>query len=633
MAMSGSALASDLSESAEKLLGKYVRWVIESSLPLEEDPLLNGIVETIGRDIEAAGGRGTIEYHYRILDVEDVNALAAPGGYVWVTKGTLRYVESPDELAGIIGHETGHVSKRHGWQAFKEDLAYTALLLGTPLGADYGLLQWVDGAYYIAGLKMSRDDEYEADQVGAEYALAAGYDALRVTDFFQRMLDEEEEHLSRIEVFFSTHPAHEDRIQRIRQNLALGDSCEAWTALGDGYLSRHLFESALNCYRKAMAADGGAEVACRGAVAAAFTGQQEEAAAFLAFAEAEAGTAAVLRDAREIVETLVRAPTPAPLAVPNADTRQQAVDCLREACTALESALADFRPVAEGIGRRRAELAEAMRAAARMADGYMRMYQAPDALGASLGSDSLMAAGDLLRGYRQSAVASDARTDEAVHLLSERRALLEELRGHVEAGRGGVRCVELALRYGSRTSELARAVGEALRRSDAAVAALTRGAEEIAREPQSLLTRRTAAVRTMRSLPGEAALGEALQFDLEAEKALSLAALESAILALSIEGAVSAVPAPSWDWAVARLLGVDPRELTDAGRVSSDLGDRTLIAAVIRQTGCSLEQAAGLLADDRLLEEELDLIGSDRDNLAIACRLVARALHPPVEAR
>ena len=193
LAAGGSALASDFSESAEKVLGKYVRWIIESSLPLDEDPLLNGIVETIGRDIAAAGGRESIEHHYRILDVEDVNALAAPGGYVWVTKGILRYVESPDELAGIIGHETGHVSERHGWQAFKEDMAYTALLLGTPLGADYGLLQWIDGAYFVAGLKMSRDDEYEADRAGAEYALAAGYDVRRMPEFFQRMLDDDGE--------------------------------------------------------------------------------------------------------------------------------------------------------------------------------------------------------------------------------------------------------------------------------------------------------------------------------------------------------------------------------------------------------------------------------------------------------
>lgn len=640
LAAGGSALASDFSESAEKVLGKYVRWIIESSLPLDEDPLLNGIVETIGRDIAAAGGRESIEHHYRILDVEDVNALAAPGGYVWVTKGILRYVESPDELAGIIGHETGHVSERHGWQAFKEDMAYTALLLGTPLGADYGLLQWIDGAYFVAGLKMSRDDEYEADRAGAEYALAAGYDVRRMPEFFQRMLDDDGERLNRVEVFFSTHPAHEDRIDRIHENLAFAADAPAWMALGDGYLSRRLFTPALECYQAALAADGGAEAACRAAVAAAFAGRGEEAQSLLYLAEGSmattgAATALALRDAREVVQALAGADTSASLLAMSAADRDDAVGRLSQAVAAIDEVTAEIKPQAERIEQRRVELAETLRTAASIADGYARMFQAPQAVGASLGGDSLTGASNAFRGYRQAAVASDARTDEAVRALGERRALLEELRGHIEAGRGGPRCVELAASYADRTADLSHAVGEALRCSDEAVAALERGAEEIAAEPQSLLARRSPAMRSMRSmraLPGDGALRAAVQFDRNAEEALAVATLESALLALSIEGATSGAPAAALDQAVARLLGLKPSDLTDAGRVSSDLGDRALVAAVMRQTGCGLDQAAGLLADDRPLTESLRLIGADGDNLAIACRLVARALHPPVAA-
>jgi Zn-dependent protease with chaperone function len=633
LAMAPAAVASDLSETAEDLLGKYVRWVIETSLPLEEDPLLVGMVETIGRDIEAAGGRESIEHSYKILDVEDVNALAAPGGHIWITKGALRFVESPDELAGILGHETGHVSERHGWEAFKEDLAYTALLLGTPLGADYGLLQWVDGAYYIAGLKMSRDDEYEADHLGARYALSAGYDVRRMPDFFQRMLAEQGDGLDRIEVFFSTHPAEEDRIERIRQGEGFMGDTDTWLALGDGYLSRNLFDSALDCYLRAFELDDSAETACRAAVAAAFAGRSDRAAELLAHAEgrlggASIGAAAALRDATEIVTALNGAAVGPGFAPADPDERTAALAAIAEAVAALDAAESDLTPRTETLDARRTELADSLRAAARIADGYARMHRAPSTVGASIGGDALAGAGGALRGYRQTAVAADARTDEALTAIDDRRELLTELAEHIQSGRGGVRSVELAEDYAERTLRLVRAVEESIERTGEALDALERGAEEIAAEPQALLSGGDAAMPSMRTLPGAAALHAASQLDVEAEEALATASLESSLLALSMRGAVSPASAQVQGRAIARLLGIDAEDFDETAAISSDLGDRALTAAVTRQTGCSLEEAAGILASDMPLEDRLSAVGSDRDNLAIALRLVAKAIQP-----
>ncbi len=305
------ARASGLSERIERWLGSYTRSAIEHSIRVDPDPLIQGIVEQTGEGIGRATLRRDLPYRFRVLDVEDVNAISAPGGYIWVTKGTLRYVDSTDELAAILGHEAAHIDHRHGWQAFEQDLAFLAVLLSLPSATPTGVLRWADNAYFLAGLKFSRDDEYEADREGLRLAYEAGYDGAEITAFLDRLMHEPEGDVSRFEALFCTHPRHRDRIDRLCQPAE--DEVHRRMSAGEGLLARRCFALARGEFEAALAVDPSNSDARIGAsLCAGFLGEADTARAHWLAAAAERspgllGEDPALRSARETLDALERA--------------------------------------------------------------------------------------------------------------------------------------------------------------------------------------------------------------------------------------------------------------------------------------------------------------------------------------
>jgi predicted Zn-dependent protease len=163
--------------------------------------------------------RKDLTWHFAVLDTDEVNAFAAPGGYVYVTRGLLDMVETEDELAGVVAHEMGHVDCKHSVRQAEKAGLLTLLVAGLGLNkktrkyAPYAAI-----ASYFANLKFSRSDEYEADECAVKYSYAAGYDPNGLIGFFHKINHDNK--LSKVTKYFSTHPPTEDRIEAVEEQIA-----------------------------------------------------------------------------------------------------------------------------------------------------------------------------------------------------------------------------------------------------------------------------------------------------------------------------------------------------------------------------------------------------------------------------
>ena len=206
-----------ISEPEEIDLGRKVDASVTREYGLYDDARLTAYVNDMGRRLGKLSHRPQLDYSVKILDASVVNAFAAPGGYLFFTRGILATLNSEAELAGVMGHEIGHVTARHSAQQLsKAQAAQIGLIipqvLGVPLLSD--LAQVGMGLFFM---KYSRDNEREADSLSVEYATKAGYDASQMAGFFetlQRMNPQSDR--SGMPAWFATHPSPEDREKAIR---------------------------------------------------------------------------------------------------------------------------------------------------------------------------------------------------------------------------------------------------------------------------------------------------------------------------------------------------------------------------------------------------------------------------------
>ncbi|MFQ5629916.1 MAG: M48 family metalloprotease, partial [bacterium] len=165
-------------------------------------------IDSIGQSIARVSHRPNLQYTFRIVDSPIVNAFALPGGYVYFTRGILAHFNSEDELAGVMGHEIGHVVARHGAeQMSKAQLASIGLGLGSLVSEKFN--QWSGMAQTGLGLvflSYGRNQESESDRLGVEYSTKLGYDAHKMAAFFKTIGRLSDQGGQRIPTFLSTHP-------------------------------------------------------------------------------------------------------------------------------------------------------------------------------------------------------------------------------------------------------------------------------------------------------------------------------------------------------------------------------------------------------------------------------------------
>ena len=226
-----------MSEEQEIALGQQADAEIRQDMGVYDDPALIGYVEEIGYQLAEASHRPELPWTFTVVDSPAVNAFALPGGYIYLTRGIMAYLGDEAELAGVLGHEIGHVTARHSVQAYSRSTgAQLGLLLGQifvpPMRAGpYGAPNLTDLAGSGLGLmflKFGRDDEKQADRLGAEYAAAAGWDPQGVSDMLSTLSEINQISDRRgTPNWLSTHPDPADRVAEV------GSTVDAATAAGD----------------------------------------------------------------------------------------------------------------------------------------------------------------------------------------------------------------------------------------------------------------------------------------------------------------------------------------------------------------------------------------------------------------
>ncbi|MEJ2720960.1 MAG: M48 family metallopeptidase, partial [bacterium] len=208
-----------ISESQEVEIGKEADPQIVAEYGLYDDPSLDEFVSALGARLAAVSQRPQLNYTFRVLDSPVVNAFALPGGYVYVTRGILAYFNSEDELAGVLGHEIGHVVARHSAeQLSRQQLAGLGLGLGVVLWEDFRPYAELAGAGLgLLMLKYSRGQESEADLLGVEYSTELGYNAHKMAGFFGTLQALSGGGGQGLPSFLSTHPDPGDREVRVNR--------------------------------------------------------------------------------------------------------------------------------------------------------------------------------------------------------------------------------------------------------------------------------------------------------------------------------------------------------------------------------------------------------------------------------
>jgi beta-barrel assembly-enhancing protease len=205
-------------------LGKQLAQEVERSSKLIDDPVVTEYVNRVGQNL-VRNSDARVPFTIKVIDSDEVNAFALPGGFFYVNSGLILRAQEESELAGVMAHEISHVTARHGTKnATKGELMQLAtiplMLLGPGGWAGYGIYQGLNLALPLTFLKFSRDAEREADFLGLQYMYKAGYDPNAYVTFFERIQADEKRRPGTIPKVFSTHPPTPERIEAAQKEIA-----------------------------------------------------------------------------------------------------------------------------------------------------------------------------------------------------------------------------------------------------------------------------------------------------------------------------------------------------------------------------------------------------------------------------
>lgn len=215
-----------MSEEKEIRIGREMHEKLVASTPIYKDPILTAYVEHVGQKIAKASDRPDLTYSFTIIDSQDINAFALPGGYVYINRGLLTYLHSEAEMAAVLAHEVGHITARH---AVRQKTAATGAGVASVLSVlvtGSGVVGDVANLWSTAAVKgYGRDMELEADRFGAQYMYNAGYDPQSMINVIALLKDQETFARRRARVegkqqqtyhgVFSSHPRNDVRLREV----------------------------------------------------------------------------------------------------------------------------------------------------------------------------------------------------------------------------------------------------------------------------------------------------------------------------------------------------------------------------------------------------------------------------------
>ncbi len=201
-------------------LGRQLAGQVESSARVVTDPVITEYINRIGQNL-VRNSDARVPFTIKVLDTEEVNAFALPGGFFYVNSGLILAADNEAELAGVMAHEIAHVAARHATKNMTRaqiwNMASVPLIfIGGPVA--YAISEVASLAVPLGFLKFSRDAEREADLLGLEYDYATGYDPQAFVEFFEK-LNIEKKKQSMVAKAFATHPMNVERIQAAQEEI------------------------------------------------------------------------------------------------------------------------------------------------------------------------------------------------------------------------------------------------------------------------------------------------------------------------------------------------------------------------------------------------------------------------------
>jgi hypothetical protein len=208
----------------EIAIGKQLAQEVDRTAKFITDPVVTEYVNRVGQNL-VRNSDAQVPFTIKVIDSDQVNAFALPGGFFYVNSGLILRADEESELAGVMAHEIAHVCARHGTRnATKGNLLQMAtiplILLGPGGWIGYGLYEGLNFMIPITYLKFNRDAEREADYLGLQYMYKAGYDPNSFVTFFEKIEADEKKHPGTIPKLFSTHPPTPDRIEATQKEIA-----------------------------------------------------------------------------------------------------------------------------------------------------------------------------------------------------------------------------------------------------------------------------------------------------------------------------------------------------------------------------------------------------------------------------
>jgi len=208
----------------EIALGKQLATEVERQAKVIDDPIIAEYVNRVGQNI-VRNSDAKVPFTIKVLDTEEVNAFALPGGFFFVNSGLILKADTEAELAGVMAHEIAHVACRHATrQQTKGDLMEIGAIAGSIFTGwtwtGYAIRQGMGLAIPITMLQFTRAEEKEADHYGLQYLYKSGYDPTAFVDFFEKIETMEKKKPGSIAKVFATHPMNDDRIKAAQAEMS-----------------------------------------------------------------------------------------------------------------------------------------------------------------------------------------------------------------------------------------------------------------------------------------------------------------------------------------------------------------------------------------------------------------------------
>lgn len=209
------ALLSGYSEQEEIAIGRQIAGNLLGAVPLVKDAKLQKYVNNVGRWVASQSERADLTWHFGVIDSNDINAFAAPGGYIFVTRGLYRLLNDEAELAGVLAHEIGHVLRKHHLKILQQSklIDLGGKLLSKQAGGEDKIQNLIGSGAEIMSRSLDKNAEFEADRIGVVLSARAGYDAYGLPQVLQEIGHGGDN--DSVALLFKTHPHPDARLTQL----------------------------------------------------------------------------------------------------------------------------------------------------------------------------------------------------------------------------------------------------------------------------------------------------------------------------------------------------------------------------------------------------------------------------------